>query len=371
MPPIRVLIVDDSALVRQMLGQILASDPSITVVGAAPDPFVAREMIKALNPDVLTLDIEMPRMDGLAFLEKIMTLRPMPVVMVSSLTQKGAATALRALEMGAVDYVAKPTIGLTDGFKAIGDEIVSKVKAAARARVIPMPQDRPMSQDGPMSRDGPTPGERLAGIRTAGSTGYRSSEKLIAVGASTGGVEALHTLLGAFPADAPAILVTQHMPPAFTSMFAQRLNQRCAMTVTEAKDGDRVLPGHVYIAPGSHHLELARSGANYICRLHERAPVSGHRPSVDVLFHSVARAAKADAVGIILTGMGKDGSEGLLEMRRAGASTIGQDEASCVIYGMPKAAHECGATEIELPIGKITEQALYRCQATAGRGVRV
>jgi two-component system chemotaxis response regulator CheB len=359
MPQISVLIVDDSALVRQMLTQILSSDPAITVVGAAPDPLVARDMIKALNPDVLTLDIEMPRMDGLVFLEKIMTLRPMPVLMISSLTQKGADTALRALEMGAVDYVAKPTIGLADGFAAISGEIVSKVKAAARARVRPAAQSSA------------APGGAAAAVRSMAHTGYSSSEKLIAIGASTGGVEALHTVLAAFPADAPAILVTQHMPPLFTQSFAQRLDQHCAMTVTQAKDGERVLPGHVYIAPGSHHLELARSGANYICRLHDHAPVSGHRPSVDVLFQSVARAARADAVGIILTGMGKDGSAGLLAMRQAGASTIGQDEASCVIYGMPKAAHDCGATEIELPIGKITEQTLHRCRATAGRGVRV
>jgi two-component system chemotaxis response regulator CheB len=353
MSPTRVLIVDDSALIRQMLSQILSSDPSLAVVGAAPDPFIARDMIKSLNPDVLTLDIEMPRMDGLVFLEKIMALRPMPVVMISSLTQKGADTALRALEMGAVDYVAKPTIGLSDGFMSLRDEIVAKVKAAARARVRSLPQDGP------------------AAVRPLAGTGYSSSEKVIAVGASTGGVEALHTLLGAFPPDAPAILVTQHMPPMFTASFAQRLDTRCAMTVSQAKDNERVLPGHVYIAPGSHHLELARSGANYVCRLHERAPVSGHRPSVDVLFQSVARAAGADAVGIILTGMGKDGAVGLLEMRRAGASTIGQDEASCVIYGMPKAANECGATEVELPIGKIPEQALYRCHATARRGLRV
>ncbi len=353
MTQIRVLIVDDSALVRQMLTELLQSDSSITVVGAAPDPFVAREMIKSLNPDVVTLDIEMPRMDGLVFLEKIMTLRPMPVLMISSLTQKGADTALHALEMGAVDYVAKPTIGLKEGFIAMRDEIVSKVKQAARARVQPLTQNAQK----------PT--------RSVTSAGYSSSEKLIAVGASTGGVEALHTLLSAFPPDAPAILVTQHMPPAFTAQFANRLDQNCAVSVRQASDGDRILPGHVYIAPGSHHMELARSGANYICRLHDQASVSGHRPSVDVLFRSVARAAGANAVGIILTGMGKDGAAGLLEMRRAGASTIGQDEASCVIYGMPKAAHDCGASEIELPIGKIPDQVLYNCQATAKRGIRV
>jgi two-component system chemotaxis response regulator CheB len=350
---IRVLIVDDSALIRQMLGQLLASDPAISVVGAAPDPLVAREMIKSLNPDVVTLDIEMPRMDGLAFLEKIMTLRPMPVVMISSLTQKGADTALRALEIGAVDYVAKPTIGLSEGFPALRDEIVGKVKAAARARV------RPLSR------------EATTAARPSFAAGYSSSEKLIAIGASTGGVEALQSVLTAFPADAPAILVTQHMPALFTTSFANRLNQFCAVTVTQARDGERVLPGHVYIAPGGLHLELARSGANYVCRVHDHAPVSGHRPSVDVLFRSVAQAAGANSVGVILTGMGKDGAAGLLDMRQAGASTIGQDEATCVVYGMPKAAHDCGATEVELPLTKIPEQVLRHCRATAGRAVRV
>jgi two-component system chemotaxis response regulator CheB len=349
----RVLIVDDSALVRQMLTQMLESDASISVVGVAPDPIVARDMIKSLNPDVVTLDIEMPRMDGLAFLEKIMTLRPMPVVMISSLTQKGADVALQALEIGAVDYVGKPTIGLSEGFARLRDEIVAKVKAAAKARVRPLSQDRPPP------------------VASFSGAGYSSSEKLIAVGASTGGVEALHTLLGAFPADSPAILVTQHMPALFTEGFAKRLDERCAVSVSQARDGERVLPGHVYIAPGGQHLELARSGANYICRLNEEAAVSGHRPSVDVLFRSVARAAAANAVGIILTGMGKDGAAGLLAMRQAGASTIGQDEASCVVYGMPKAAFDCGATEIELPISKIPGQVLNNCRVTAQRAVRV
>ncbi len=354
MPPIRVLIVDDSALVRQMLGQILGSDPAITVVGAAPDPIVAREMIKALNPDVVTLDVEMPRMDGLAFLEKIMTLRPTPVLMVSSLTQKGADLALRALELGAVDYVAKPTVGISDGLAALRDEIVAKVKVAAMARVRPLVA------------------HPSAPARPPAATGlFKSSEKLIAVGASTGGVEALQALLTAFPPDAPAILVTQHMPPLFTASFAARLDQLCALSVSEARDGERVLPGHAYIAPGSHHLELARSGANYVCRLHDGAAVSGHRPSVDVLFRSVARGAGANAVGIILTGMGKDGAQGLLEMRQAGASTLGQNEATCVVYGMPKAARDCGATEVELPLDKIANQVLHHCQAIANREVRV
>jgi two-component system chemotaxis response regulator CheB len=356
MRPTRVLIVDDSAFVRQVLAELLSSDPSIMVVGAAADPYVAREMIKTLNPDVLTLDIEMPRMDGLAFLERIMSLRPMPVVMISSLTQKGADAALRALEMGAVDYVAKPMIGLSEGFAALKQEIIEKVKIAAKSHVR-------------SPFDAKAPAARLS--RMSPGQSYSSTEKVIAVGASTGGVEALQELLTAFPHDAPAILVTQHMPAMFTLSFAKRLDQFCAVSVSQAEDGERVLPGHVYLAPGGFHLELARSGANYVCRVHEQPPVSGHRPSVDVLFRSVALSAGANAVGIILTGMGKDGASALLEMRRAGASTIGQNEATCVVYGMPKAAHDCGATEIELPIGKIAEQVLHNCAAIAGRGVRV
>ncbi|HEX2944018.1 MAG TPA: chemotaxis response regulator protein-glutamate methylesterase [Rhodopila sp.] len=351
MQQVRVLVVDDSALVRQMLTQLLSSDPAITVVGAAPDPYVARDMIKALNPDVVTLDIEMPRMDGLAFLEKIMTLRPTPVVMVSSLTQKGADTALRALEMGAVDYVAKPLVGLQLGLSNLREELVAKVRQAARARIRPLGE--------PNAR------------RPVKVGAFASSERLIAIGASTGGVEALTRLLTAFPADSPAMLITQHMPPGFTARFAGRLDDSCAVTVRQAEDGERVLPGHVYIAPGARHLELARSGADYVCRVHDQAPVSGHRPSVDVLFRSVARVAGPNAVGIILTGMGSDGAAGLLEMRRAGASTVGQDEASCVIYGMPKAAYDCGATEVELPIERMPQHVLHRCNATQQRSNRV
>jgi two-component system, chemotaxis family, protein-glutamate methylesterase/glutaminase len=353
MSAVRVLVVDDSAFVRQILTELLSSDPAIEVVGAAPNPIVARDMIKALNPDVLTLDIEMPRMDGLAFLEKIMTLRPMPVVMISSLTQKGADTAIRALEMGAVDFVAKPLVGLVEGLPALREEIISKIKTAADAKIRPLGGVK----------------SRIATLAAGAS--FNSSEKIIAVGASTGGVEALQDLLTAFPSDAPAIVVTQHMPAMFTASFAQRLDQCCTVTVSQAKNGERVLPGHVYIAPGGFHLELARNGANYVCRVHEEAPVSGHRPSVDVLFRSVAHAAGANAVGIILTGMGRDGSVGLLEMRAAGASTIGQDEATCVVYGMPKAALDCGAVEIELPLNKIPAYVLQQSEALAGRGVRV
>ncbi|CCD85471.1 Chemotaxis Response Regulator protein CheB-glutamate methylesterase [Bradyrhizobium sp. ORS 285] len=352
MTAIRVLIVDDSAFVRQVLTEILSSDPAIDVVGAAPNPIVARDMIKSLTPDVVTLDIEMPRMDGLAFLDKIMSLRPMPVLMISSLTQKGADTAVRALEMGAFDCIAKPVVGLVEGLPALRNEIIGKVKAAAVANI------RPRS------------GEQVRPVQRPGVT-YNSSEKIIAIGASTGGVEALQELLTALPSDVPAVVVTQHMPAMFTASFASRLNQLCAVTVKQAENGERVLPGHVYIAPGGFHLELARNGANYVCRVHDEPAVSGHRPSVDVLFRSVAHAAGPNAIGIILTGMGRDGAMGLLEMRSAGAPTIGQDEASCVVYGMPKAARDNGAVEIELPLGKIVDHVLKRCEALAARGVRV
>ena len=353
MSSIRVLIIDDSAFVRQILTEIMSSDPAIEVVGAAPNPIVARDMIKTLNPDVLTLDIEMPRMDGLAFLERIMALRPMPVVMISSLTQKGADTALRALEMGAVDFVAKPLVGLVEGLPVLRDEIIAKIKTAAMANIRPRASVKPQLASRP-------PG-----------ASFNSSEKIVAIGASTGGVEALQNLLLAFPPDSPAIVITQHMPAMFTASFATRLNQLCSLTVSQAKNGERVLPGHVYLAPGGYHLELARNGANYVCRVHEEAPVSGHRPSVDVLFRSVAHAAGANAVGIILTGMGKDGAMGLLEMRAAGASTVGQDEATCVVYGMPKAAFDCGAVAIELPLNKIAAYVLERSEALVGRGLRV
>lgn len=338
---IRCLVVDDSALVRQMLTEFLQSDGSIEVVGWAPDPYVAREKIKELNPDVMTLDIEMPRMDGLSFLEKVMSLRPMPVVIVSSLTQKGADTALRALELGAVDYVGKPLIGVKEGFEALREEIVSKVKSAAGAKVRAFDREK-AAHRAPVAFD-----HRLS-----------SEGRVVAVGASTGGVEALYTLITALPANAPGVLVTQHMPAGFTSSFAQRLNGMSAVTVSEARDGDRVLPGHVFIAPGNLHLSLVRSGANYRCSVHDGERVSGHRPSVDVLFSSVATAAMGNAAGVILTGMGSDGARGLLEMRNAGAFTIGQDESSCLIYGMPKAARAAGGVARDMPLGRIAGELL-------------
>ena len=350
---IKVVIVDDSALIRQLLTKILSSDPGITVVGAAPDPLVARQMIKDTNPDVVTLDIEMPKMDGLSFLEKIMRLRPMPVVMISSLTQKGADATLRSLELGAVDFIGKPKMDVQEGLSESTREIVAKVKAAATAKVRALK---------PVTSTESKPARKL---------GFASTEWIIAIGASTGGVTALRDVICDLPPDCPATLVTQHMPAKFTATFAPRLDGVAAVTVTEARDGERALPGHVYLAPGDQHLELHRSGANYVCRLQDAPPVSGHRPSVDVLFRSVAEAAGERAVGAILTGMGRDGAEGLLEMRRYGAHTIGQDEATCVVYGMPRAAEEIGAVERQLPLSKIADAILAGCGDAKVRAVRV
>jgi two-component system chemotaxis response regulator CheB len=333
---IKVLIVDDSALIRQLLTELLSGEADIEVVGTAADPLIAREKIKALNPDVLTLDIEMPRMDGLSFLERLMALRPMPVVVVSTLTQKGTGMALRALEMGAVEVIAKPVTAVQQGMDGLRAEITSKIRIAAKSR----PR---------------APAVRSERKVLTADPALSSESSIVAVGASTGGVEALQRLLADLPADAPAILVTQHMPPGFTASFALRLNQICRMSVCEAAEGQRVLRGHVYIANGRRHLELARSGAQYSCRLHDGPLVSGHRPSVDVLFESVAVAAGVNALGIILTGMGQDGARGLLSMRRAGARTLGESEASCLIYGMPKAAREMGAVEAEFDLARLSQ----------------
>ncbi|MGB0682178.1 MAG: protein-glutamate methylesterase/protein-glutamine glutaminase [Magnetovibrionaceae bacterium] len=337
---IRVAVVDDSALMRRMISSLLASDPAIEVVGTAMDPYQAREMIKKENPDVLTLDVEMPRMDGLSFLEKIMRLRPMPVVMVSTLTQKDAEVTLQALEIGAVDFVAKPTIDVQQGLEEKKDELISKVKAAARARVT----QHKKRAEGPK--------------RLTMGPGFKSTEKIIAIGASTGGVEALKVVLQSLPADVPAILITQHMPGSFTNSFANRLDGLCAMNVSEAEDGVRVLPGHAYIAKGGMHLELVRSGGNYHCRLTDAPLVSGHKPSVDVLFHSVAKEAGQNAVGVILTGMGRDGAEGLKAMRDAGAPTFGQDEASSLVYGMPRVAKELGGVAKEVSLSQVAKEVI-------------
>lgn len=341
---VKVLIVDDSAVIRQLLSMLLSEDPDIEVVGTAGDPLIARDRIKALNPDVVTLDVEMPNMDGVTFLRKIMTLRPMPVVMVSTLTQAGAETTLEALEIGAVDFIAKPVNDAAHGLTEIAGELQAKVKQAARAR---------------MGRGSGVASKKTSRIYSSGG------EKLVAIGASTGGVEALKTVLMDLPAQCPPIVVTQHMPPRFTAAFAERLNRECPMKVSEAKHNDAIEPGHVYIAPGSHHLEVVRVSGQYRCTLSEGPAVSGHRPSVDVLFRSVAQTVGRAAVGAILTGMGKDGAEGMLEMRKAGAFTLGQDEASALIYGMPRVAFERGAVIKQTSLSHMADAIMEACEASA------
>lgn len=352
--PTTAVIVDDSALMRQMLSEMLDSDPGIQVLGSAADPIAARALIKSTNPDVITLDVEMPKMDGLTFLEKIMTLRPTPVLMISSLTQKGADTTIQALELGAIDFVAKPTIDLREGMTAKRDEIVRKVKAAARAKL------RPRS-----SASARTPKARPTGRV------LRSTEQVILIGASTGGVNAIRDIVCSLPVDCPPVLVTQHMPAGFTRSFAGRLDAEATVSVTEAVNGQWAVPGHVLIAPGDRHLELSRSGATYICRLRDSAEVSGHRPSVDVLFRSAAKIAGVNAVGVILTGMGRDGAAGLFELRRSGARTLGQDETSSVVYGMPKAAWDIGAVERQVPLSRIVDTVLDLCSRRTAREVHI
>jgi two-component system, chemotaxis family, protein-glutamate methylesterase/glutaminase len=339
MSEVRVLVVDDSATMRGIIQAMLQADPDIKVVGQAAHPLEARQMIKDLNPDVLTLDIEMPNMNGLEFLEKIMRLRPMPVVMVSTLTQEGADLNIAALEMGAFDCVGKPMGGDTGyGFS----DLAATVKAAASSRSL-VKSDR--------TRSGPV-------------VDYHPDGRVLAIGSSTGGVEALAELIAQFPENCPPTVITQHMPASFTASFAARLDKSCAPRVREAKDGDPVESGRVYIAPGgTHHLTI-RGLSRRTCRLTTSEPVNGHRPSVDVLFRSVAETAGAAAVGVILTGMGRDGAEGLLAMKQAGASTIGQDEASSVVYGMPKAAHEIGAVDQQLPLSVIAQTALQSCRSS-------
>ncbi len=347
---IKLLIVDDSALVRKLLSEMLGRDRDIEVVGTAADPYAARERIKQLNPDVITLDVEMPRMDGITFLENLMRLRPMPVVMVSSLTQHGADITLRALELGAIDFVPKPKVDVAGSLANYAEELIAKVKMAASARVNPRaatPRPPPI-----------TPGERhTADAVLPAVTGrrvvLRTTERIVAIGASTGGTEAIREVLEVLPADAPAIVISQHIPAAFSKPFAERVNRSSAMSVCEAQDGQYILPGHVYIAPGDRHLIIERDGARYRCRLNDGPHVNRHRPSVDVMFRSVAQNVGPNAVGVILTGMGDDGARGLKEMREAGAGTIAQDEASSVVWGMPGAAFKLGAAEHVLPLHRI------------------
>jgi len=329
----RVLIIDDSAYVRQIMTQILRADPGIEVVGCASDAHVAREMIRRLNPDVLTLDIEMPRMDGLTFLRHLMRLRPMPVVMVSSLTERGAEVTLEALAVGAVDFMPKPRTDLDATLREYGAELISKVKAAAQVDV----------------RTPAAPGARGAPGAGAGHL-VRTTNIILAIGASTGGTEAIRELLAGLPADAPGCVITQHLPKAFSAAFARRLNEASALCVQEAEDGQQVLPGHAYVAPGDRHLRIERDGTRYLCRLDQGAAVNRHRPSVDVLFHSVAGAAGARSIGVLLTGMGRDGAQGLLQMRNSGGQTVAQDEASSVVWGMPGEAVALKAAQLVLPL---------------------
>ncbi len=360
---IRVLVVDDSALVRKLLTEMLGSDPGIEVVGAAGDAYLAREKIKQLNPDVLTLDVEMPKMDGVTFLRNLMRLRPMPVVMVSSLTEHGAEITLDALEVGAVDYLPKPKIDLAATLGSYAEELVAKVKMAARARVrafegraVPVPAVSSGSSTGSgrlvvaprLSAD--------AVIAKAEPKAFRTTDRIIAIGASTGGTEAIKDVITQLPADTPGIVITQHIPKAFSTPFARRMNSLCQMTVYEAEDGQQVLPGHVYIAPGDRHLLLVRDGARYVCRLDDGPPVNRHKPSVDVLFRSVAQQAGRNAIGVILTGMGKDGAVGLKEMRDAGSPTIAQDEATSVVWGMPGEAVAVGGACETLPLQDIARR---------------
>ena len=354
----KVLVIDDSALIRSLLTEIINDTKDLQVIGTAPDPLVAREMIKQLNPDVLTLDVEMPRMDGLDFLEKLMRLRPMPVLMVSTLTEKGSEITLRALELGATDFVTKPKMGISQGMQQYADEITDKIRTAARAKVSTLQS---------IAKASATASEPQSAIRNP----LISSEKLLIIGASTGGTEAIKSFLMQMPSDCPGILITQHMPAGFTKSFADRLDSLCRISVKEAVDGERILPGHAYIAPGDQHLLLARSGANYITRLSDSEPVNRHKPSVDVLFDSAAANAGKNAIGIILTGMGKDGAAGMLEMRNAGAYNFAQNEESCVVYGMPREAVAHGGVHEVAHLKDLPRMVLHYLATNSERALRV
>lgn len=348
---IKVLIIDDSALVRTLLTRILEQDEEIQVVGTATDPYMAREKIKKLNPDVLTLDVEMPKMDGITFLKNLMRLRPMPVVMVSSRTEKGAETTLRALELGAVDFVSKPRGEPVAALEKLADEIVRKVKVAAGANI----RGRKTKRRAPL-RDLKEKHSADVIIPPASRKPGGGNGSIIAIGASTGGTEAIKEVLTALPGRFPPVVITQHIPAGFSTAFAQRMNRLAALEVCEAEDGQEILPGHVYIAPGSRHLLVTCNGNGYRCRIDDGPRVNRHKPSVDVLFRSVAQCAGKNAVGVILTGMGDDGARCLLEMRQTGAVTLAQDEESSVVWGMPGSAVKLGAAEEVLPLRKIPDR---------------
>ncbi|MDN3545455.1 MAG: chemotaxis response regulator protein-glutamate methylesterase [Roseateles asaccharophilus] len=354
----KVVVVDDSALVRSILTEIINRQPDMQCIGAAADPLAAREMIRTLNPDVITLDVEMPKMDGLDFLSRLMRLRPMPVVMVSTLTERGAEVTLKALELGAVDFVAKPKIGVADGIRGLAQDITDKIRIASKAHIRRAPAPTPA----PAAGGAPAPAKPVS----VASIGRLSTEKIIFIGASTGGTEATKDVLVNLPADCPAVVITQHMPPGFTKSYAARLDGLCKIRVKEAQDGERILPGHGYIAPGGMHLSVERSGANYIARVQDGEPVNRHKPSVEVLFNSAARVVGPNALGIMLTGMGADGAKAMKGMKDAGSYNFVQDEASCVVFGMPREAIAAGAADEVLPLSQIAPRLIERLRSTAG-----
>lgn len=353
----RVLVVDDSALVRKLLPEIINSQTDMVCAGTANDPLIAREMIRELNPDVLTLDVEMPKMDGIEFLSRLMRLRPMPVLMISTLTERGAEVTMRALELGAVDFVAKPRIGLSDGIKAFSTQIVEKIRVAAVAKVTRAAPATAANQ----SINQPDPNVPL------GSFGGLTKGTIICIGASIGGTEAIREVLTKMPADSPAILIAQHMPPGFTTSFAARLDRLCQINVKEASNGERILPGHAYIAPGGKQFRLSRSGVNYVAVVEDGEPVNRHKPSVEVLFKSAVNMAGRNAFGIMLTGMGNDGAQAMREMKDAGSYNYVQDEASCIVFGMPREAILHGAADEVLPLTAIAPALLGRLRGSTDR----
>lgn len=356
MSKIKVLIVDDSALVRQVLTGIFNDTSDIEVVGSATDPYVAREKIKKLNPDVLTLDVEMPKMDGVTFLGNLMRLRPMPVVMVSTLTEQGADVTLRALENGAVDFVAKPKLDVAEALNDYAQEITNKVRMAARARVKPL-ERKPKPKPAPM---GELPEKHSADVilkQSAMKKHFRTTDRIIGIGSSTGGTEAIKEVLSALPMDLQAgIVISQHIPAAFSGPFAQRVDSISAVSVCEASEGQQIMPGHVYIAPGDKHLLVERDGARYVCRLNDGPPVNRHKPSVDVMLRSLVQNAGPNAIGLMLTGMGDDGAAGMGELKAVGAPIIVQDEKSSVVWGMPGEVVKRGFADEVLPLSKIAKR---------------
>ncbi len=336
MSRLKILVVDDSSVIRSLLTQILSSDPEIEVVGTAPDPYIARDKLVALKPDLMTLDIEMPKMDGITFLEKVMEFFPTRVVIISSLSQKGSALALRALELGAIDVIEKPSMDVARSIESARQEWLTRIKSAARAKLLArssLPQPKPVARKS-----------------TALS---RTTHQVVAIASSTGGTEALKAVIPQLPSDFPGIVIVQHMPPVFTRTYAEHLQKLCSCEVKEAEQGDKVLPGRVIIAPGNYHMEIERSGGYYLVKLHQGPLLHGVRPAADILMKSVAEHAGANSVGVVLTGMGKDGAQGLLEMKNAGSYNIAQDEESCVVYGMPKMAVQSGGIDRTVPLKDI------------------